>query len=391
MSRSGKLNLLVLAQGYPSPANPIAGSFHKNQMAALAALGCDVTLVAPTPYVPPFLTSRNPRWKAYAEMPLEQWDGPLRILRPRYPTTPRENQWGLPHLAQSWAIKRLGLPRPDIIQAFFALPTGQVARSLARQWQIPYVLSLLGDDVTIYPHYHRLAHRLFNQALQDAAAVTANGPALAKAAFQLSGVRPETLSLGVDFSRFDALPDKSEARRLLGLPADKAIALYVGYMVPQKGMAELDAATRQLNRSDLAVVCVGDGPERGRLEANPGILCVGPRPSQDIPLFMRAADLLILPSHHEGLPTVIIEAGGAGLPVIGSDIGGIVDLIGDDRGFAFPLKNAAGLAGVLAQALAEPAERQRRADRLHEFVHQHHDVIGNSRRLVDIYKTALRS
>jgi len=264
-----------------------------------------------------------------------------------------------------------------------------VARHVAKSFGLPYLLTLLGDDVTIYPHYHALSLALFRRAMTGAAAVTANGPALATLAEQLSGRPVEALSLGVDFSRFDTLPDKAEARRQLGLPEDKTIALYVGYQVPQKGMAELDQALRDISRPDLLTVCVGDGPERARLEANPAILCTGAQPGERIPLYMRAADLLLLPSHHEGLPTVVIEAGGAGLPVLGSDIGGITDLLGEGRGFIHRVKDADSLAAALSQCLDAPQERALRAQRLAEFVRAKHDVVGNCRRLMAIYQGVL--
>jgi teichuronic acid biosynthesis glycosyltransferase TuaC len=379
------MRLLVFTQGYPSQANSMAGIFHRNQMAVLSQLGCEVTLVAPTPWVPPGLAARNPRWKSYAEMPREQMDGAVRILRPRYLTLPRESSWGLSHITQGWAVRLLGLPKPDLIHAFYALPTGLMARDLSARMDVPYVLTLLGDDVNIYPFVGPAAMKRFRLAMSGAAAVTANGPTLGRRAHELSGMEVEALSLGVDFTRFDGLPSKAEARALLGLPESGAIGLYAGNLLLQKGVAELDEALRRLARPDLLTVCAGNGPERGRLEANPGILCVGSQPGERIPLYMRAADFLMLPSHHEGLPTVVIEAGGAGLPVVGSDIGGLTDLLEEDRGYIHRVKDAASLAAAIQALLSDPAEAARRAARLADFVRDQHDVVRNSGRLMEIY------
>src|SRR6185295_547883 len=81
---NGRLRLLVLAVGYPTESYP-AGAFHHEQMQQMAASGIDVTVVVPTPWVPPLLRG-NPRWRRYVEAPRRQTDGDVVVLRPRYLT-----------------------------------------------------------------------------------------------------------------------------------------------------------------------------------------------------------------------------------------------------------------------------------------------------------------
>jgi len=219
--------------------------------------------------------------------------------------------------------------------------------------------------------------------------VSANGDSLGRLAEQLASVSIESLSLGVDFRRFQNLPSKDVARSQLGLPQEATIALFAGNLYEAKGMVEWDAALRRLNRPGLLALCVGDGPERSRLESNPSVRCEGAQPGERIPLYMRAADLLVLPSHREGLPTVVIEAGAAGLPVVGSDIPGIVDLLGENRGFIHKAKDVGSLAAALEEALANPDETFRRASALTTLVHRRHDVVGNCRRLMETYRRVL--
>ena len=106
-------------------------------------------------------------------------------------------------------------------------------------------------------------------------------------------------------------------------------------------------------------VFVGDGPERGYGADDPrgsGRLDYrGARPHEEIARYMSAADVLLLPSRSEGLPTVLVEAGSLGLPVIASGVGGIPALLGDDRGTILREVSAAAIGEALAEFRDTPA------------------------------------
>ena len=121
------------------------------------------------------------------------------------------------------------------------------------------------------------------------------------------------------------------ARDLLKLPHDRVIALYVGNLKQAKGVRLLADAILDLGAPFLGVF-IGGGSEEGYGSQDlrgPALLDYrGARPHAEIVRYMSAADVLVLPSYSEGLPTVIVEAGSVGLPVIASRVGGIPELIG---------------------------------------------------------------
>ncbi len=79
-------------------------------------------------------------------------------------------------------------------------------------------------------------------------------------------------------------------------------------------------------------------------------------PVNDPAPYYALADILVLPSHREGLPTVVLEGHAAGKPVIGASATGIVDLLVDNKtGLLFPIGNASALAEAIGRLLEDKA------------------------------------
>lgn len=100
-----------------------------------------------------------------------------------------------------------------------------------------------------------------------------------------------------------------------------------------------------------------------------------------------SAHVLVLPSRAEGQPMAVLEAMARGLCVIGSDVGGLPELLGDGRGFIIQPDDPAGLADVLARVLDEPATRARVGARAREHVQRTYDAAVVADRLDALYRT----
>lgn len=385
MSAADRLRLLVFAVGYPTPTYP-AGVFHHEQVQMLAASGFDVTVVIPTPWVPPPLRL-VPRWRRYVDVPATQVDGEVLVLRPRYLTFPRENHWFAPDLSQYVSVLGLRLPRFDIIHGFHILPHGAVARLLARRWSVPFVTTALGDDVNVYPHLNARNRRVLTTVVGEAAATFANGASLARETERITGHPVTDLPLGVSPKRFIRLPSRAEARARLGWPADRSIVLYVGRLVPGKGIEELVAAFGAIEDTRALGIVVGSGPLRSLLDGRPNVRCVGALPPDDVPVAMAAADMLALPSHSEGLPTVLMEAALADLPIVTTDAPGCIDLAADGRASVVKVGDAAGLADAIGAVIADPAAAAARAKRMRAYVEAHCSLETNTQRLIECYRS----
>ena len=171
---------------------------------------------------------------------------------------------------------------------------------------------------------------------------------------------------GVPTARLRAsAPSRAAARARLGLPAGAFVIAGVGRLVPIKGFDLLvDALPAIAARVPSAcALLIGDGEERAALEARAAARGVGARlritgALTDVTGVLAAADVLAAPSRNEGMGRVLVEAMAIGLPVVGTRVGGIPDVILDGEcGRLVAAEDAAALADALAELGADAALR----------------------------------
>jgi len=172
----------------------------------------------------------------------------------------------------------------------------------------------------------------------------------------------------VDVSRFEPNPKliqrAAALRRQWGIPERATVILFVGRLTRDKGIPELVEAFAHLNARfpELRLLLAGcfeaedplPAETRAQIARYPRIIFAGP--AKDTPCFYAAADIVALPSHREGLPTVILEAHATGKPVVAAIATGTVDVISEGHtGLLFPVGDAAALAGALARLITDKA------------------------------------
>lgn len=169
------------------------------------------------------------------------------------------------------------------------------------------------------------------------------------------------------------LPDRSEARDRLGLPPDVQVGLVLGLLRRYKGVdVLLDAVARLPEDSDWHLVVAGeawDGLER-ELPAKARQLGIEDRvhfhfgwlPEAEVPAFLAAADLMVLPYRSGSQSAVASQALAHGLPLLVTAVGGLPEVVGD-AGLVVPPENPNALSAALAslgpgrlQMLAEAAQ-----------------------------------
>lgn len=268
----------------------------------------------------------------------------------------------LPFFLLALMLKLLGASRnAQVIHAQW-VPTAAIALVVGWLRRIPVVVSVRGADLNTArkSRFGRWLTRAILGRVNHV--VTVSDEFRALLAGDLGCAKPlAALYNGVDIEQFHPR-DRQACRRELGLPADRAIVLYVGGLIERKGVGTLiEALARDVTRP-VALYLAGEGPQLDTLKAlaarkglGEHVHFLGKVGKDQMHLWMGAADMLVLPSHSEGRPNVVLEAMANGTPVVATAVNGTAELIRDgEDGLLFQPGDVAGLAACVSRMLAEP-------------------------------------
>jgi glycosyltransferase involved in cell wall biosynthesis len=357
------VRLGVVTTSYPRFPGDAAGSFVAGHVAALAALGHEVEIIAAGPGsradgdcatdaapIPADASAHAPRIgheppgpgpasHACTSAP-NGGDAALRVIR--VGSSPLFYHGGAPD-----ALERAPLRTAAWAALFSAQLTASVT-SRARRWDaiiahwlIPSALAALparprliaiahGGDVFTLRRLHLLRPVLSALRRRGARLVFVSEPLRAVARDAAPTLAPwldEALvqPMGLDLARFTAL---------VRAPRDPPMVLVAGRLVPIKGIEVAIAAMAHVTRA-AELVIAGDGPERARLAAAPGThRLLGEVSTERRDHLLRIASVVVVPSRvlpsgrTEGTPMIALEALAAGVPVIASGVGGLRDVPG---------------------------------------------------------------
>lgn len=163
---------------------------------------------------------------------------------------------------------------------------------------------------------------------------------------------------GIDFVRFnrerrEVKERTAQLRDEWKIDDDIVIVGYAGRLVPAKGLTFLFSAVKQIEdkHSNIVLLIVGDGAQRGELEAvakGLKVRTIFAGWQHDMLPFYALMDIFVLPSFFEGLPNVVLEAMAMKTAVVATAVGGNPDVLANgENGFLVPVKNTSKLASAL--------------------------------------------
>jgi teichuronic acid biosynthesis glycosyltransferase TuaC len=367
-----RLKVLVVSHLYPYEALGVGdgnlGTFVRDQVKALQKF-CDLRLVIPCDCFPRqehYQPSGLRKWWSHIlALPKKLDDEGIPLDFVRFAALPprRHFLFGygaaafLPVLTRVRALRR-EFPF-DIIHAHTTIPDGMIAIWLARVFGVRAVITSHQGDVELVPQ-NRWNRATLRYTLSRADRIVAVSKSLKRAitSLDVGSDRIRVIPNGFDPAKFSVASNQiSEIRR----SRSEKIVLFLGQLVSRKNPTILLRAIARLRKRlpQVRLILVGDGLLRAELETEVVRLglktCVdviGAVPHAKVPDYVRAADLLCLPSRAEGWPTVIFEALSQGVPVVASRVGGIPEAIcSEDFGLLVESGNLNDLTEALYQGL----------------------------------------
>lgn len=270
------------------------------------------------------------------------------------------------------ACRILQEKRHGIIHTHWLVPQGLAGALLHRFTGTPHVATVHGSDLNLIKKY-KILHPVCRFITRNSSIITVNSSYMKRQMLTISPncrQKIQIIPMGIDpeqyaSSSFTDLKQRHTAGHII---------LSVGRLIDWKGTEFLIMAMPAVLKRfpDAKLLIVGTGPERDALVRKSLELCLGDRieftgivPAADLLSYYRSADVFVLPSINprgktEGLGVVLLEAMASGCPVIGSNVGGIPDIIKDgENGLLVPEQNPAILAEKIVALLSDTALAER--------------------------------
>ena len=189
-----------------------------------------------------------------------------------------------------------------------------------------------------------------------------------------------------------AAGEKERLKEIYGY-SGKTLVLFSGRMVPRKGVGHLLEAWKVVIRDhpEARLLLLGDGPLLGDLRSMAAGLGIGDTVNfkgrvENVPEFLRAGDLFVLPSLQEGMPNALLEAMACGLPAVATRIGGVTDIAAHEETAILVAQGSAdSLADGLLRMLHDPSLRNRLAMAALETIKASYGLDSRCKKYEELY------
>ena len=217
--------------------------------------------------------------------------------------------------------------------------------------------------------------------------------------FHVPWEKVEIIPNGINLAKFQVSVDRNSVRARYGISPDEKLILYVGRLVPQKGVEYLIQAVPMVSSRyhNAKFVIVGEGWLRDYLQSlahSTGhgwrIIFTGFIPDNEMIALMKSADVLVVPSIYEPFGIVALEGMAAGVPVVASQVGGLSEVIEHDKTgvFVYP-RNPESVAWGIDHVLSNPGHAEWLVRNAFEKVKNVFSWEAIASRTVEVYKQVL--
>jgi glycosyltransferase involved in cell wall biosynthesis len=401
------LKVCILTTSFPRFKGDFAGIFIYQLSKWLALRGIEIEILAPHDSGIKFFDSQNnikinrfPYFFPLRYQQLSYGNGLLSNLRNRRISAIQIPSFMIAEfLFLLWTIKKKKI---DLIHAHWSLPQGLLAVICKRVFKIPCVTTFHGSD--IYGLKRPIFRSLNRMTIRGSNICTANSSATAQKVREIYGRKDiKIIPMGVNpdiFTKIRASDDMT-----VRMDANEEIILFVGRLIDLKGVEYLiRALPRVLQKRPLSkILVVGEGPMkeslvalRDRLNLETKISFEGHVSHDRLSQYFSTARLFVLPSivnekgETEGLGVVLLEAMACRVPVIGTDVGGIPDIIYDGKtGLLARQKDPQDLGNQMIRLLSDENLRTKIVSNAQDLIQKKFSWEVIADRFIEIYRDLL--
>lgn len=334
-----------------------------------------------------------------SKLPQEENIGNVRIFRVGS-GRPALDKLLYPFRAARLALKRHRQNPYDIIHAVLETYAGLAALLFKkRQPSVPYILTLQSGDSDWWLWSRTwFWYPLYRQIYVQADKITAISRWLANRARRY-GYQGDIKIIpnGVDWQHFSGKIDPAERqfiRRSWGISADDFVVVTASRLVRKNGVDILIDALSAL-AENVKLVIVGAGEEENKLKFQVSsfklqdrVIFLGQIDHQNLPRVLKSADAFVRPSRSEGLGNAFLEAMAAGLPAVGTKVGGIVDFMKDNAtGLLVEPNNAQAVASAITALISDEKLRRKLANNGRALAGQRYDWTTIASQYQEVYES----
>lgn len=217
--------------------------------------------------------------------------------------------------------------------------------------------------------------------------------------FRLPSEKIDVIPNGIDVSKYEVDVKREEVKKRFGINPDEKIILFVGRLVPQKGVEYLIMAAPKIfeQHPDARIIIVGNGWIKDHLlnlasstKYSHKITFLGFLNDQDLTELTLSSDVLVVPSIYEPFGIVALEGMAAGVPVVASNVGGLAEIIEHGRtGFLAHRENPDSIASGINKILSDPEYAHRLAQNAKRKVYEVYSWEAVARRTIEVYRKAI--
>jgi L-malate glycosyltransferase len=297
------------------------------------------------------------------------------------------------------AKKYINKIKPDILNAHYASGYGTLARLVNYS---PYILSVWGSDVFIFPYKSRFKYNLIVKNLKAADQIASTSEIMKKQTISI--VKPnrpiKVTPFGVDMQKFrtnEVINKTSTDTITIGTVKSMEDTYGIKFII--EGTLKLIKLLKSNNQNEIAskirLLLVGGGSKKDEYELlvkELGLSNIttftGKVPYNKVPEYLNELDIYLAPSISESFGVAIVEASACELPVVVSDAGGLPEVVQDGKtGFIVKKNNSTQIAEKLYELIIDKDKREIFGKQGRTFVLEHYDWNKNVLTMEDVYKS----